>query len=42
MDKWFTNLKALRDKKGILDEDIYNFDKNGFAMGLIITTRVVT
>jgi hypothetical protein len=25
-----------------LEEDIYNFNKTGFAMGLIATTRVIT
>jgi hypothetical protein len=32
----------LRSKNGIQDEDIYNFDETGFAMGLIATARVVT
>ena len=27
---------------GILDKDIFNFNKTGFAMGIIATTRVVT
>jgi hypothetical protein len=27
---------------GILDDDIYNFDETGFAMGIIATARVVT
>jgi hypothetical protein len=30
------------DSHGILDEDIYNFDETGFAMGLITTTKVVS
>lgn len=33
IQKWFNDLKELRFTKGILDEDIYNFDKTGFAMG---------
>jgi hypothetical protein len=32
----------LRSKNGIQDEDIYNFNETGFAMGLIATARVVT
>jgi len=32
----------LRSKNGIQDEDIYNFNKTGFTMGLIVTIRVVT
>lgn len=27
---------------GIVFEDIYNFDETGFAMGLIVTAKVVT
>jgi hypothetical protein len=29
-------------KYGILEEDIYNFDETGFALGLTATTKVVT
>jgi hypothetical protein len=28
-------LEAWRKENGIQDEDIYNFDETGFAMGLI-------
>ena len=42
IQKWFNDLKELRFTKGILDEDIYNFDKTGFAMGWIGTTKVVS
>ncbi|KAI9041725.1 Transposase [Aspergillus affinis] len=31
-----------RMQYGILDEDIFNFDETGFAMGVIATTKVVT
>lgn len=27
---------------GILNEDIYNFNETGFAMGLILTAKVIT
>jgi hypothetical protein len=40
--QWFETLEALRKENGIQDEDIYNFDETGFAMGLIATSRVVT
>ena len=30
------------NKYGIVEDDIYNFDEVGYAMGLIGTTRVVT
>jgi hypothetical protein len=39
---WFNDLKEVQTTHGILDEDIYNFDETGFAMGLIATTKVVT
>jgi hypothetical protein len=42
MHKWFKHLNILRSKNGIQDEDIYNFNKTGFAMGLIATARVIT
>ncbi|KAJ6263664.1 hypothetical protein Dda_2233 [Drechslerella dactyloides] len=34
--------KAVKTKYGIVDNDIYNFDETGFAMGIISTTTVVT
>jgi hypothetical protein len=39
---WFNQLEEARKQWGILDQDIYNFDETGFAMGLIATTKVVT
>jgi hypothetical protein len=39
---WFEKVQEAKDKWGIQDEDIYNFDETGFAMGLIATTKVVT
>jgi hypothetical protein len=42
MAKWFEDLKALHKDNGIHDDDIYNFDETGFAMGLISTAKVVT
>ncbi len=30
------------EENGILAEDIYNFDKTGFAIGLISVQKVVT
>jgi hypothetical protein len=32
---WFQRVHATKQKYGILDEDTYNFDETGFAMGLI-------
>ena len=38
---WFESVKRVIDENGILAEDIYNFDKTGFAMGLISAQKVV-
>jgi hypothetical protein len=40
--KWFKQLELLRNENGIQDEDIYNFDETGFAMGMISTAKVIT
>ena len=42
INAWFNDLQKTRLQYGILDEDIFNFDETGFAMGLIATTKVVT
>jgi hypothetical protein len=42
INQWFEELKAIRKTNGIQNEDIYNFNETGFAMGLIATTKVVT
>jgi hypothetical protein len=42
MHDWFKQLDAFQKDNGIQDEDLYNFDETGFAMGLISTARVVT
>jgi hypothetical protein len=42
ISEWFKRLKAIQNENGILDEDFYNFDETGFAMGVIATTKVVT
>jgi hypothetical protein len=39
---WFKQLEEVRKQWGIQDDDIFNFDETGFAMGLIATTKVVT
>lgn len=42
ISSWFELLQKTKLEWGILDEDIYNFDETGFAMGLIAATKVVT
>ncbi|KAJ6020138.1 hypothetical protein N7499_003431 [Penicillium canescens] len=39
---WFNYLQSTIAKYGILEEDIYNFDETGFALGLTATAKVVT
>ena len=39
---WFRLVTNMINKYGIVEDDIYNFDEVGYAMGLIGTTRVVT
>jgi hypothetical protein len=39
---WFRLVLNTTAKYGILDDDSYNFDETGFAMGLASTSRVVT
>ena len=38
---FFTNLTQLKLEHGIADEDIYNFDETGFAMGIAATAKVI-
>ena len=40
--KWFNFVKSTIEKYGIADEDIYNFDETGFALGLTATAKVIT
>lgn len=39
---WFNQYLEIKAQYGILDEDTYNFDETGFAMGVIATAKVVT
>src|SRR5438552_12140756 len=36
---WFERVLEARQKYGIANEDTYNFDETGFAMGLITGSR---
>jgi hypothetical protein len=40
--EWFLMVQRAIEENGIQPEDIYNFNKTGFAMGLISSQRVVT
>jgi hypothetical protein len=36
---WFKRFQEIQQQYGIVDEDTYNFDETGFAMGLITGSR---
>ena len=38
----FELIRNIIGKYGILDTDIYNFDKTGFQIGVILTAKVIT
>jgi hypothetical protein len=40
--EWFDLVRSTIEKYGILLENIYNFDKIGFLIGIIATIRVIT
>ncbi len=42
IEGWFRLVRNTIAKYGIIDDDIYNFDETGFAMGLASSARVVT
>ena len=39
---WFELIRNTIRKYSILDIDIYNFDKTGFQIGVILTAKVIT
>ena len=42
ISEWFDLVRNTKAIYGIMDEDIYNFDKTGFMMGMIFAGMVVT
>ena len=42
IQEWCSLVRNVVAKYGILEQDIYNFDEAGFAMGVIATAKVVT
>ena len=40
--EWFTLVRNVKAKYGIVEDDIYNFDETGFMMGIIFVGMVVT
>lgn len=42
IQKWFNLVRNIISKYGITNNDIFNFDETGFAMGLTATAKVIT
>ena len=42
IQEWFKLVRSTIEEWGIVDEDIYNFDETGFAMGIVATAKVIT
>lgn len=42
IQEWFNLVQKTIQENGIQQDDIYNFDETGFAMGLTATARVIT
>jgi hypothetical protein len=40
--RWFDVVKEWKQKWGIIDDDIYNFDETGFMMGKILSQMIIT
>jgi hypothetical protein len=41
IEGWFRLVRNTIEKYSILQDDIYNFDEIGFAMGIISTSKVI-
>jgi len=42
IQRWFDLVKSTKERWGIVDDDIYNFDETGFMMGKILSQIVIT
>lgn len=42
IERWFEIVRLTQAKYGIVEDDIYNFDETGFAMGKISAKMVIT
>lgn len=40
--RWFSLIQETKQKYGIIDDDIHNFDETGFIMGKILSQMVIT
>ena len=42
IQSWFKHVQDMKIQYGILDDDVLNFNKTGFQMGVIATRRAVS
>ncbi|KAB2098606.1 hypothetical protein AG0111_0g13141 [Alternaria gaisen] len=42
IQRWFDLVKGMKEKWGIVDDDIYNFNETGFIIGKISSQLVIT
>lgn len=42
INQWFATVREAIQEHGIHEDDIWNFDETGFAMGLCTTSKVIT
>ena len=42
IQKWFEFVQSTIEEWEIIDENIYNFNKTGFAISMIATAKVIT
>ena len=42
IQRWFDLVKSTKERWGIVDNNIYNFDETGFMMGKVLSQMVVT
>ena len=42
IQRWFDLVQAMKQKWGILDDNMYNFNKTGFIIGQILLQIVIT
>jgi len=42
LQEWFDQFKKIKEEKGILDTDTYNFDETGFRIGIGREQWIVT
>ena len=42
IQQWFDLIKATKEEWGVVDDDVYNFNKTSFIIGKILSQIVIT